>query len=95
VVVTLLSGTHFYRNVEGWSLPDAFYFSAITLTTVGFGDLSPSTAVGKLFTVLYLFVGIGLILVFISAVARRMLEIQGDRRPRKPRDEDDKGRSGP
>ena len=50
---------------------------------------------GKLFTVLYLFVGIGLILVFINAVAQRMLEIQGDRRPQKPRDEDDKGRSCP
>jgi hypothetical protein len=35
VVFTLLSGTLFYRAVEGWSTVDAFYFSVITLTTVG------------------------------------------------------------
>jgi hypothetical protein len=39
VVLLLLSGTLFYSIVEGWSPLDAFYFSATTLTTVGFGDL--------------------------------------------------------
>lgn len=80
VAVTFLSGTIFYHNVEGWSLLDSFYFCAITLTTVGYGDLSPATAVGKLFTVLYLFIGIGLILVFVNAIAQRMLDIRGERR---------------
>lgn len=32
---------------------DAFYFSVTTHTTVGLGDLSPQTAVGKIFTVIY------------------------------------------
>jgi voltage-gated potassium channel len=61
VVLLLLGGTVFYSIAEGWSLLDSFYFSATTLTTVGFGDLAPQTALGKLATVLYLFVGLGII----------------------------------
>lgn len=59
VVFTLLSGTLFYRAVEGWSLVDAFYFSVTTLTTVGLGDVAPSTTSGKLFTTVYIFAGFG------------------------------------
>lgn len=39
---------------------DTFYFSAITLTTVGHGDLAPSPAAGKLFNVFYIFGGPGI-----------------------------------
>ena len=56
--------------MERWSPLDAFYFSVTTLTTVGFGDLAPQTALGKLFTVLYLFVGLGIIGGFINTVAK-------------------------
>ncbi len=70
VVLLLLGGTVFYSIVEGWSPLDSFYFSATTLTTVGFGDLAPQTALGKIGTVLYLFVGLGIIGGFINAVAK-------------------------
>lgn len=93
VVMTLLSGTFFYRQVEGWSLLDSFYFSVITLTTVGYGDLAPTTGVSKVFTIVYLFVGIGIILAFINAVSKRSLESRGGilgrpRRKPEPRDND-------
>jgi voltage-gated potassium channel len=51
-----------YSTVEGWSVVDAFYFSVTTLTTVGLGDLAPTTTMGKLFTVVYIFAGLGIIL---------------------------------
>ena len=73
VVFTLLGGTIFYSTVEGWSVVDAFYFSVTTLTTVGPGDLTPSTTFGKLFAALYIFAGVGLIAVFVSAVAQETL----------------------
>lgn len=76
VAFTLLTGTLFYRTVEGWSIVDAFYFSATTLTTVGLGDLAPVTTVttfGKVFTVVYIFAGLGLIAGFINTVAQETL----------------------
>lgn len=51
---------------------DAFYFSVTTLTTVGLGDLSPTTTVGKLFTVIYIFAGLSLVLGFIETVAKEI-----------------------
>ena len=59
---------------EGWSLFDSFYFSVITLPTIGYGDLSPSTTAGKIFTIVYIFVGLGIILGFVNAIAERSTE---------------------
>lgn len=74
VIVILVGGTVFYHQVEGWSWLDAFYFTVITLTTVGYGDFSPATAAGKIFTVAYIFLGLGLLLTFIDMVAARNWE---------------------
>ena len=70
VAVILAAGTVFYHYVEKWRFLDSFYFSAITLATVGYGDFHPRTDVGKLFTVGYIIIGIGIILGFINAVMR-------------------------
>lgn len=69
VVIILVSGTIFYHQVEKWSLLDSLYFSTTTLTTVGYGDFAPKTDLGKAFTIIYLFVGIGVILGFVNIVA--------------------------
>ena len=69
VIILLLLGTFFYSQVEGWTLVDSLYFSTTTLTTVGLGDLHPVTVLGKLFTVVYIFSGIGVILAFVNALA--------------------------
>ena len=73
VIVILLTGMAFYANVEGWSLLDSLYFSVITLTTVGYGDLAPSTPASKIFTMIYIVVGIGILLAFIEKVARNAM----------------------
>ncbi|MHA7112056.1 potassium channel family protein [Sunxiuqinia elliptica] len=67
-LVTLLNGTLVYHFVEGWRWLDSFYFSVITLTSVGYGDFSPQTDFGKLFTTLYILTGIGIILGFVNAI---------------------------
>ena len=76
VALLLLAGTFFYSRAEGWTLLDSLYFSVITLTTVGYGDLYPTTAASKVFTILYIFIGLGIILAFLNAVGQRALEQQ-------------------
>ncbi len=71
LITLLLLGSWFYMRVEGWTLLDAVYFSITTLTTVGFGDLAPQTPAGKIFTIFYLLVGIGMLSGFIVLLAER------------------------
>ena len=69
VAVILIIGTIFYNHVEGFSILDSIYFSVTTLMTIGYGDFVPKTAAGKIFTIIYLFIGVGIIFGFITAVA--------------------------
>jgi voltage-gated potassium channel len=95
VVLTLAAGTAFYWDVEEWSVLDSFYFSAITLATVGYGDLVPTTPGGKLFTVFYVFAGVGIILAFVQTLARASVARRDNtramlgRRSRTPEPQDD------
>jgi len=67
-------GTVFYHYVEAFSWINSFYFTAVTLTTVGYGDFVPATVPGKIFTVAYLFIGIGIILGFINQIAKQRIK---------------------
>jgi hypothetical protein len=71
VLGILLLGTWFYAKVEDWRALDALYFTITTLTTVGYGDFSPKTDAGKIFTIFYIFVGIGLLSGFIILLGER------------------------
>lgn len=64
-------GVVFYRFVEGFTWVDAFYFSIVTLGTVGYGDIVPTTDGGKIFTSFYILIGIGIIAAFASALMKR------------------------
>ena len=78
-VLLIVVGTIFYDLVEGWGLVDSFYFSVVTLTTVGFGDFSPDTTAGKLFTTIYIFSGLSIITAFASNIAKKHAQRIADR----------------
>lgn len=69
LILLLASGTLFYTRVEGWTPFDSFYFTVVTITTVGYGDLHPTNTLSKSFTIFLLFMGVGLGLYVITTFA--------------------------
>src|SRR3954463_6513607 len=73
-VFMIASGTVFYHFTEGWDWIDAYYFCVVTLATVGYGDFTPHTPEGKLFTTFYILAGVGVITTFVTFTLRRRAE---------------------
>lgn len=73
-LIVLGFGAIFYHYVEGFSWLDSFYFCTITLTTIGYGDFSPKTSLGKLFTIPYAIMGIGILGAIINTLNQRRLQ---------------------
>lgn len=78
ILLLLFGSTMFYSKTEQWSHLDAFYFSAMTMATVGTGDLAPSTELGKLFTVIYTFLSIGAFVTFTVKMVHLALFKKGE-----------------
>jgi hypothetical protein len=75
-IIILFGGSVFYHNIEGWSLVDSLYFCVVTLTTIGYGDFAPKTDLGKIFTVFYIIVGIGMILSFVKTIQHHFIHMR-------------------
>jgi voltage-gated potassium channel len=69
-IVIITIGSVFYMLVEHWTPVEAVYFCVVTLATVGYGDLHPTTELGQLFTIGYILAGVGIIAAFISELAK-------------------------
>ena len=67
-------GTIIYSVREGWSLVDSLYFCVMTLTTIGYGDFSPTSTGMRLYTVVYSVMGIGLFVAFNARLAQFAIE---------------------
>ena len=67
-------GTVTYKYLEGWTWIQSFYFSVVTITTVGYGDLYPTTDVTRLLTALYILLGVAIALACLHIIGRRYIE---------------------
>jgi voltage-gated potassium channel len=72
-VLLLAVGTAGYVLVEGWSAFDAFYMSAITLTTVGYLEVHPLSTGGRIFTIAYLLAGVFSLFYVATAIIRSIV----------------------
>lgn len=81
-LIVLGIGVIFYHFVEGLNLIDAFYFCVITLTTVGYGDIVPTTDIGKLFTAFYVLFGVGIIASIANYILHRTMVARAHRAAR-------------
>ncbi len=69
----LLSGTVFYHKIEGWGWIDSAYFSMMVATTIGLGDISPTTPAAKLFTIAYAITSIGVFVALLTQLASALI----------------------
>jgi len=60
--------------IENSNLTDAIYMTAISITTVGFSEVIPLSPVGKYFTIVLVFGGVGLFLFIVSLITQAMVE---------------------
>ena len=67
-ILLLVGGTFIYHNVEGWGYLDSTYFMVITATTIGYGDFTPQTDIGKITTIFYSFIGIAFMFYMIDSI---------------------------
>jgi voltage-gated potassium channel len=74
----ILTGTVFYHFFMPLKWIDAIYFSVITITTVGYGDIHPTNDITKIFTIFYVLIGVGIIAaslnILVKVAAQRRLE---------------------
>ncbi|MGM9986402.1 MAG: potassium channel family protein [Bacillaceae bacterium] len=68
-IFILLLGAISISIVEGLSFDDALWWSFVTVTTVGYGDISPETNLGRIIAVILMLVGIGFIGTLTGTIA--------------------------
>jgi len=73
-IIILLTGTTGYMFFEDFSFWNSIYLTAMTITTVGYGDIVPVHPFGKVFTVFLAFTGVGFVLYTFSRLAEAMIE---------------------
>ena len=73
-VSTLAIGVLGYMLIEGWSFHDALYMTIITVTTVGFGEVHPLSASGRIFTSLLILGGVGGIFYTLTTLIQYVME---------------------
>ena len=74
LLAVMAVGTLGYRFLEGHSWLDATYMTVITLSTVGFQEVKPLSDAGKIFTMVLLVVGLGVVFYTVGAVAKIVVE---------------------
>ena len=75
-IVFLVLGIGVFPVVEGWSILQAVYFSVATLTTIGYGDISPSTPAGRRFAIFYVLFGVAIIGAAVGIVGEYVVQVR-------------------
>lgn len=81
-VTTMFAGGIAFAEVEpDTSSKDGIYWALTTMTTVGYGDLTPTTDAGRVVAGIVMLVGIGFVATLTAAIADRLIVAGGTTRP--------------
>jgi len=70
----LISVLAYSYLLDTWPVVDSLYFTVVTLTTVGYGDVTPDTWQGRLFTCFFALTGVAILGMVLGEVGSRMVE---------------------
>jgi voltage-gated potassium channel len=77
--LTALAGGAAFASVENISMGNGLYWAITTMTTVGYGDMTPKTPEGKAIAIAVMLVGIGFATLVIGAAAQRFVNPSADK----------------
>ena len=72
--VQITAGSFVFWWIEDWSLVESLYFCVVSSTTVGYGDFTPTTDAGRIITIIYLVMSVGLVVALLSRIAMGRVE---------------------
>jgi GH24 family phage-related lysozyme (muramidase) len=73
IIIFYFIGIAYYKKYEGWTELDAAYFVTVTISTIGYGYIHPTTDPSRIWTCFYAIVGIALFFDVVAFVARSTL----------------------
>jgi voltage-gated potassium channel Kch len=79
-LITLIAvGTALFRRLEEWSWAESFYFTVTTLTTVGYGDIHPTSDVSRVTAAIFILLSVGIVIAALSKIGSGYLSAQEHR----------------
>lgn len=76
VLFVILAGSIGYTLIEGWPLFDSAYMTIITLSTVGYTEVHPMSTSGRMFTMVLIIGGVGIVGYVLSKMVNELFERQ-------------------
>jgi voltage-gated potassium channel len=74
LLALLLIGSLGFMWLEGWDFFDSLYMTVTTLTTVGYGEVHPLDRLGRLYNMVLILTGMGVMLYIVGSLARVVIE---------------------
>jgi voltage-gated potassium channel len=74
LLALLLIGSLGFMWLEGWDFFDSLYMTVTTLTTVGYGEIHPLDRLGRLYNMVLILTGMGVMFYIVGSLARVLIE---------------------
>ena len=75
-IIIIAAGTAGYMVIEGLSFFESLYMTVITITTVGYGEVRTLSVPGRVFTIILIFFGMGIIVYIVGLWTQAIVELQ-------------------